>query len=49
MYSIDLVAIPTIIPQTKAPSLEQQVKALTKAREEAIVAHELSRARMKRR
>ncbi|HEX3418956.1 MAG TPA: RNase H-like domain-containing protein, partial [Stellaceae bacterium] len=43
MYGTDPVAIPTAIPRTSAPAVEERLKELKGFREEALAAHELNK------
>jgi len=49
LYGYDPVAIPTALPRSNVPTVEQHVKELQKKRDEALAAHELSRQVMMRR
>ena len=46
MFRTSPVAIPTAFENTKFPAVEDRIKSLQQARDEAIAAHELARRRM---
>src|SRR5258707_13177833 len=46
MYGSDPVALPQIVYRTDAPAAQECLNLLTKAREEALTAHELAHLKM---
>jgi len=42
MYGISPIAIPLTFESTTFPSVEEQLKSLSRARQEALAAHELA-------